>query len=227
MEIWTSFFLGLVGSLHCAGMCGPLALALPVTGSSRAVYLLGRLAYNAGRVVTYGVLGAVCGAIGQTAALAGWQRWLSLGAGMAILLGLIASTRIGLAAPVTRAVGSLKTALSSILRRRSLGALLVFGSLNGLLPCGLVYVACAGAAATGAIGPGIEHMLAFGAGTVPLMLGMSLAGRVVHRATRFRYQRAMPAAVALVGVLLVLRGLALGIPWLSPDLAAGPDSCCR
>jgi len=225
MELWTAFLLGLVGSLHCAGMCGPLALALPVAGNSRGAFVLGRLAYNAGRVVTYACLGAIFGLVGQTAALAGLQRWLSLTAGILILIGLFASARLGLAAPITRSVAALKSGLGALLRRRSLGALLLLGLLNGLLPCGLVYVACAGAAATGAIHRAIENMVAFGLGTVPLMLGMTLAGQAIRGAVRLKFQKLIPAAVGVVAVLLILRGLALGIPYLSPDLSAASAAC--
>lgn len=77
MELWTAFLLGLVGSAHCAGMCGPLALALPATGNTRGTFLAGRLLYNAGRLVTYAALGAAFGLLGQTFALAGFQRWIS------------------------------------------------------------------------------------------------------------------------------------------------------
>jgi sulfite exporter TauE/SafE len=227
MELWTAFLLGLVGSLHCAGMCGPLALALPVAGNSRAAFVLGRLAYNGGRVATYAVLGGLFGMVGQTAALAGLQRWVSLTAGVLILVGLFASTKLALTAPVTRSVAALKSGLGTLLRRRSLGALLLLGLLNGLLPCGLVYVACAGAAASGAVVRGVEHMLVFGAGTVPLMLGMSLAGHLVHGAIRLKFQRVIPVAVGLVAILLILRGLSLDIPYLSPDLSAGGASCCH
>jgi sulfite exporter TauE/SafE len=220
MDFWTAFLLGLVGSLHCAGMCGPLALALPVAGNTRGAFLLGRLGYNIGRVITYAGLGVVFGLVGQTAALAGFQRWLSLLAGILILIGLLASVRLGLVAPVTRVVAALKSTLGSLLRRRSLGALLFLGLLNGLLPCGLVYVACAGAAATGGVLLAIKAMLAFGLGTVPLMLGMSLAGRAIPASMRLRLQKAIPLAVGFVGVLLILRSLSLGIPYVSPDLSA-------
>src|ERR1700675_4874711 len=93
MELWTAFLLGLVGSLHCAGMCGPLVLALPGTGNTSRSYILGRLAYNVGRLGVYGLLGAIFGLLGGTFALAGLQRWISLVAGAAILIGLLVSYR--------------------------------------------------------------------------------------------------------------------------------------
>lgn len=224
MELWTAFLLGLVGSAHCAGMCGPLALALPTTGNTRATFLAGRVLYNVGRLVTYAALGAAFGLLGQTFALAGFQRWISLAAGVAILAGLFASSRFALGLPAISAVGWLKSGFGKLLRQRSLASIFLLGLLNGLLPCGLVYAAAAGATATGHFLDGTLAMIAFGLGTVPMMLGFSLAGPRLHTALRFKLQRLIPASLAIVGVLLVLRGLALGIPYLSP--AAG-CACCH
>jgi sulfite exporter TauE/SafE len=222
MELWTAFLLGLVGSAHCAGMCGPLALALPAGGGTRATFFAGRVAYNAGRILTYALLGAGFGLLGRTFAVAGLQRWVSLMAGAAILLGLLLSPRFFAGAPVARGVGWLKSALGHLLRRRALGSLLGIGVLNGLLPCGLVYAACAGATATGHPWTGLEYMIVFGLGTVPMMLALSLAGQKLQLAFRFKLQRLIPASLALVGALLLLRGMALGIPYLSPKLPAQP-----
>lgn len=221
MIFLTAIVLGLVGSLHCAGMCGPLALALPMTGNSRATFILGRLAYNTGRIVTYCTLGAISGLVGQTLALAGFQRWVSLAAGSAILVGLILSTRFSTSLPVARFVAWIKSGLGVMLRQRSLSSTFALGALNGLLPCGLVYAACAGAVAAGGFLSGAEYMAAFGLGTVPMMLGIGLVGQKLQFALRFKLQRLIPACLILVAAMLILRGLSLGIPYLSPDLAAG------
>jgi len=220
MELWTAFLLGLVGSAHCAGMCGPLALALPATGSTRTTFLAGRLLYNAGRLVTYAALGAIFGLLGQSFALAGFQRWISLAAGVVILLSLLVSSRFTVGLPAITAVGWLKTSFSQLLQKRSLASVFLLGLLNGLLPCGLVYAAVAGATAIGSFVGGALAMLVFGLGTVPMMLGFSLLGPRLHTVLRFRLQRFIPASLAIVGVLLVLRGLALGIPYLSPASTA-------
>jgi sulfite exporter TauE/SafE len=224
MELWTAFLLGLVGSAHCAGMCGSLALALPATGNTRATFFAGRVLYNAGRLVTYAALGAAFGLLGQTFALAGFQRWISPAAGAAILIGLFASSCFALGLPAITAVSWLKTSFGKLLQHRSLSSIFVLGLLNGLLPCGLVYAAAAGAAATGHFLDGAQAMLAFGFGTVPMMLAFSLLGPRLHTALRFRLQRFIPASLAIVGTLLVLRGLALGIPYLSPAL---DGACCH
>jgi hypothetical protein len=227
MELWTAFMLGLVGSLHCAGMCGPLALALPA-GEGRAVnHFVGRLAYNLGRLVTYCALGVVFGLIGKTLLLAGIQRWLSISLGVLLLSGLFLSRRLALWRPVTAVVDRVKHAMGFLLRRRSADGLLVLGLLNGLLPCGLVYVACAGATATGDLFQGALYMLAFGVGTVPMMLAISLSGRLVPFSLRLKLLKAVPVAVFLLASLLILRGMELGIPYVSPVLASETPGCCH
>ena len=224
MELWTAFLLGFAGSAHCAGMCGPLALALPVGGGGRSRFVAGRVLYNAGRILTYALMGALFGLLGQAFAIAGLQRWLSLVLGALILLGLFVSPRFGRAVPVTRAVSWLKSALGRLLQRRALSSLFGIGLLNGWLPCGLVYVACAGAATAGNGWHGVAYMFVFGLGTLPLMLTIALAGQKLQFVLRFKLQRLIPVSLALVGALLFLRGLALDIPYLSPRLPAQPSA---
>ena len=227
MELWTAFILGLIGSLHCAGMCGPLALALPHVGKNASAFFAGRLAYNLGRLVTYCGLGLVFGLLGKTLALAGVQRWVSIALGVTLLAGLFVSRKLALWRPVTTLVEQLKSHMGALLRRHSLDALLVLGLLNGLLPCGLVYVACAGATATGDLFNGALYMLAFGAGTVPMMLAISLSGKLVPFSLRLKLLKAVPLAVFILGTLLILRGMSLGIPYVSPDLSGGGAACCH
>lgn len=228
MELWTAFMLGLVGSLHCAGMCGPLALALPVAGKTRSDFVLGRVLYNLGRILTYAGIGAVFGLVGQSFALAGFQKWVSLVAGVVILLGLVASLRIGLGLPITKSVMWLKSSVGRLLQQRTFGSLFLLGSLNGLLPCGLVYVAAAAAAATGSLQLGVLSMAMFGLGTLPVMLGLGLAGRKLQGFFNFKLQHLVPISLAVLGVLLILRGMELGIPYLSPVLGVdGGGAACH
>lgn len=222
METWTAFLLGFVGSVHCAGMCGPLALALPHWGRGQGSFLAGRLLYNLGRLFTYGILGAIFGLVGQGATLVGLQRWVSLTLGALILMGLVISPRLAHQVPIARGVNWLKQRLGGFLQSRGLPALFGVGLLNGLLPCGLVYVAAAAAVATGDILSGVRYMLVFGLGTVPMLLIISLLGAKLRFSFRLRMQRLIPASLALVGVLLMLRGMALGIPYVSPKLPSEP-----
>jgi uncharacterized protein len=226
MNTFAAMVLGLVGSLHCAGMCGPLALALPSTGSSRLGFLFGRLAYNLGRIITYCLLGVIFGLVGRSLVLAGVQRWVSVALGVLLLAGLFSSRKLAIWYPVITLIEKLKFRMAKLLRRRSFVSLLTLGVLNGFLPCGLVYVACAGAIATGGLVSGLKYMAGFGLGTVPLMLGIGLSGHLVPMALRLQLRKAIPISVFLLASLLILRGLGLGIPYVSPNLAGG-SACCH
>lgn len=229
----TAFMLGLFGSLHCLGMCGPLAMALPGAGERGVKYLVGRVLYNLGRVLTYGVMGILFGLLGQTMALAGLQRWLSIIAGLllvaAVFLGRKRALSAKLMAPLAGLLRRLKATLGRLLGRHSLGTMLGIGLLNGLLPCGLVYMALAGAAATGRAVDGGLFMVWFGLGTFPLMLATSLFGHLAFARWRTQLQRAIPLVLLVLGFLFIMRGLSLGIPYISPDLSSpeAARSCCE
>lgn len=225
MEIGTAFFLGFLGSLHCAGMCGPLVMALPGGDQRPFTRLRGRVAYNLGRIFTYGLFGVVFGFMGKSLALAGLQRGISIGAGMAILIAVATARRIHWSGPVNRAMPWIKKQFAARLKNGTVPSLSVLGALNGLLPCGLVYVAAAAAASTGGLIPAVTFMILFGVGTIPMMLGAAFLGRNLQASIRLRFQRMIPAALIVVGAMLVLRGLALGIPILSPDIEGDHGDC--
>ena len=225
MQLWTAFLVGLVGSLHCAGMCGPLTLAIPGSGNSRFSFVVGRCAYNSGRLLTYCLLGALFGALGRSFAVIGLQRWVSLAIGVLLLAGVLLSFGHVASVKAAQMVGILKTEFGKLLRHRTVSGTFLLGVLNGLLPCGLVYAACAGAAASSGVISGTAYMLAFGAGTVPMMVAIGIAGKKIQFALRFKLQHLVPVTLLVMSALLILRGLALGIPYLSPDLTHG--SCCH
>ena len=227
MDFGIAFILGFFGSLHCVAMCGPLMLALPVPPGGPMRFVLGRLIYQLGRILTYCLLGAVAGLAGHSLLLAGFQRWISISLGIAILLGFLLSKRIALAAPVIQLVTRLKNAMGTQLQKRSFASLGLLGLLNGLLPCGLVYVAMAGAVSRGGIPAGIGYMAAFGLGTLPMLLAISFSGKMFPVSWRLKLRGAIPAGVCLLAALLILRGLSLGIPYLSPDLSSGTPACCH
>ena len=189
--------------------------------------MAGRLVYQFGRIITYCLLGIVAGLVGKSFFVAGFQRWLSIALGLGVLAGFLISKRIALSAPVVRLVGSLKIAMSVQLRQRSFRSLVLLGMLNGLLPCGLVYVALAGAAAATTAWEGIGSMAAFGLGTSPMLAAISLSGKMLPLGLRNKLHGAIPVGVCLLAGLLILRGLSLGIPYLSPDLTSGrAQACC-
>ncbi|MDD5141070.1 MAG: sulfite exporter TauE/SafE family protein [Verrucomicrobiales bacterium] len=226
MDYGIAIALGLLGSLHCAAMCGPLMLALPVPPGGPARFVVGRVTYQLGRIATYCVLGIVAGLVGKSIFLAGFQRWLSIALGVVVLAGFLISKRVALSAPVVRLVAKLKLAMSAQLKQRSFRSLALLGMLNGLLPCGLVYVAMAGAVSRGTIRDGIFYMALFGLGTLPMMLAVSLSRQLFPPALRLKLNGAIPFGVCLLAILLILRGMSLGIPYVSPDLVLGAAGCC-
>ena len=172
MNFLAAFLLGLAGSLHCAAMCGPLVLA--VNAGRRPLH---HFACLGGRLVTYMFLGALSGLIGAAIVFAGLQRWLSIAAGSLVLLASLASFRGPWGGLAGKVVSAARAKFGRLLRDRTLGAAALLGGLNGLLPCGLVYVACAAAAAAGSLNGGVGVMLAFGLGTAPMLLSIGLAGK--------------------------------------------------
>ena len=218
--IWTGFMIGLAGSFHCIGMCGPIVLALP--GSQDNAFRLAgsRLLYNGGRTLTYGFMGLIMGLIGETISLGGYQRPLSITIGVLILLGVILPARFMQrfypADTYGRFTARLKNLWSRFFQKNTYGSLFVIGLLNGFLPCGLVYMALAGSLAVGSIAGGVSYMLLFGLGTIPVMLAMAFAGNFIGLKARRFINRLLPVGAALIAVLFILRGLALGIPYISP-----------
>lgn len=220
MQLLAAFTIGLLGSLHCVGMCGPIALALPVPGKGIAGRLVAAVVYNLGRATTYALLGVALGGIGRAVSLAGFQQAFSIGLGIFILLLVLIPTIMArMVHPprfYTRVVNKLQVAMGNELRKHGIYSLFVIGLLNGLLPCGFVYIALAGAAATGNWYTGAAYMALFGLGTLPLMTGLILAKNQIRLSIRKSLSKAMPYAMAVIGALFILRGMNLGIPYVSP-----------
>jgi len=220
-----AFIMGFVGSLHCAAMCGPLALAVPVVGDTKSSFFASRLVYNLGRTLTYGALGLIFGIIGKSLLLAGFQQWLSITAGIAMLAFLIFGHKRAFAAG-GKTSSWIKRIFGRFLQRRSYTAIFTLGAANGLLPCGLVYMAGTASAAIGDILQSALYMIVFGLGTLPMMLGLTLFSRpLVALLQRFRLKPLVPIAVSVVALSLILRGLALGIPYVSPAVSDGDVKC--
>lgn len=206
-------------------MCGPLVLAFSGAGKGVA----GRLAYQGSRLLVYMVLGAIAGFMGRSLALFGIERWVSIAAAGAIVIGLFMNRYFGAGGSWwSRHLLHFRLQYLPTLRPGSLMASSVYGAINGLLPCGLVYVACAAAGTTAGPVSGAVYLLCFGLGTAPILLGLSLSRGLSQRAIpmslRLRLRALSPVSVLLVSVLLVLRGLALGIPYISP-VGSGAGSC--
>jgi sulfite exporter TauE/SafE len=223
--------IGMVGSFHCVGMCGPIALALPMKGKSKFPKLLGSLVYNTGRLFTYALLGCIFGTLGTFFFMAGLQQTLSISLGI-LIIGLIIiphhlQQKLSPVHFLSKTIASIRKPLQQLFATPSYPARLMIGMLNGLLPCGLVYMGIAGAIATGSVMKGSLFMLFFGLGTFPAMLGVSLLGHWIGIKTRNRIRAAVPVLVVLMGFLFILRGLGLGIPYLSPLLMETSIPLCE
>jgi uncharacterized protein len=224
MELWTAFTIGALGSFHCIGMCGPIALALPVHNGGNGKKIMGSLVYNLGRVSTYAIFGAIFGTVGKGFSLFSSQQWLSVALGGLIVISVVVPTafknRLNPASSISRGIGKIKGGMQHFFRQRSYRALFSIGLLNGLLPCGMVYLAVAGAVATGDSLSGAAYMALFGLGTLPVMWGTVLAGNMISLRLRGLIRRSMPVVIACIGILFIIRGLNLGIPYVSPKMEA-------
>lgn len=220
--------LGGAGSLHCVGMCGPLSLALPVHTFSPLRKFGAILFYQLGRVVTYSLLGLLIGLAGRRLYLAGYQQWFSIALGGLVLLlaiGYFGKNYLPRAGWLHGFYGSIQRLIGNLMRSaRHLPGFLLLGMANGLLPCGMVYIAMAATFSFTEVTESISFMAAFGAGTLPAMMAVSLAGQRIGVETRGLLRKAVPFFVMAVGILLILRGLNLGIPYISPVLPGSPGT---
>ena len=216
--------LGAVSSLHCIGMCGPLAMALPLK-ESNAPRFTGALLYNLGRMTTYAAFGLIFGLIGRSFAWFGWQQKISITLGIIILISLILPRILDkqnfLAQWNNRVMTILRAKLGKLLFNGNPASLYAIGLLNGLLPCSMVYLAIAGSVATGNAISGALFMALFGAGTLPAMWSVSFFGGMMKQSIRVSARKLYPAMMMIMALLLILRGLNLGIPYLSPKLVVG------
>ncbi|MFN4233531.1 MAG: sulfite exporter TauE/SafE family protein [Bacteroidia bacterium] len=224
--------MGLLGSFHCIGMCGPIALALPVGHFSRSGKIAAILVYNFGRVITYAFFGLLFGLIGQGFALAGFQQIMSIVIGSILLLVVLFpyswSQKMGIS-KWNGWVNKIKLKLGLLFKQRSISALFSIGLLNGLLPCGLVYMAIAGSVAMADATKGSLFMSLFGLGTIPAMFTVTFIKDFISLSVRNKIQKAVPVFVAVMAILLILRGLNLGIPYVSPKVQQAECttmSCC-
>jgi sulfite exporter TauE/SafE len=219
--------LGLVSSFHCVGMCGPLALALPVHHLQKMQQALAVLLYNVGRVITYSLLGGLFGWLGRRIYIAGFQQWFSITMGIVILVLAFLFYFLNRSFSPAWLRGfhnSIQRVMGKLLQSPRLHHYFLLGMANGLLPCGMVYLAIAGALSTTGISESVLFMAAFGAGTLPAMLILSFFGVHLKLSLRRQIKKAVPYIVAGMAVLLILRGMNLGIPFVSPVMANAPGA---
>lgn len=216
--LWNALILGFIGSTHCILMCGPIVLSIPGQ-KTFSKFVLSRLIYNFGRIFIYFVLGAIVGYIGETLSFASFQQPLSIIMGLFIcamsFLFIAQKIEGSISKTILKITNPIKIAISSIFSKKSLIASWSSGMINGLLPCGLVYVALASAMGTFSTLDASLFMLVFGLGTFPAMLVMSIIGKV---SIAKLFQKVSPVYIFLLGLLLMIRGADLHIPYLSPAL---------
>lgn len=219
----SSVLIGLMGSLHCVTMCSSITLLIGGDKRSKK-YTFQRILYNIGRLIGYSGLGILAGSFGKIAWLFGLQQWFSIGFGIVLLLSLVfygsKSIHNPTWKPLLKLTTWLKLSFSKVYQWESSFKGLAIGVLNGFLPCGLVYMALIGAISMSSITGGITYMLVFGLGTFPMMITVSFFGGWVKSKMNFRILKIVPYIIAL---LFILRGLNLGIPYLSPEINANSN----
>lgn len=231
--LWSAVILGLLGSFHCVGMCGPIAFMLPVdrTNSTKKVFQI--FTYHFGRILAYSIIGLVFGLVGKSLYIFGMQQQLSLIIGILMIVVVLIPTRIfnkyNFSKPIYKLISKVKSALGQAFKKKTADTFLTIGFLNGFLPCGLVYMAVFASMAMESSVKGSLYMALFGIGTIPLMTSAIYLGKFLNTTVKQRIQKAIPVFVVVIGILFILRGMGLGIPYLSPtpvvDMTQGVIDC--
>lgn len=219
--LFSAFIFGLISSFHCIGMCGPIAMMLPIDRSNEAKKVTQIITYHIGKLTAYGILGLLFGLLGRGFYLAGMQQQLSIIVGvLMILVALIPEkvfARYNFSKPIYRVITKVKSGLGQQLKNKSYKSLFTIGLLNGFLPCGMVYVALFGAIAMPAISFSILYMILFGIGTIPMLTAIVYFSNLFSFSFRKTIQKAIPVFAIIIGILFIIRGLGLDIPYLSPS----------
>lgn len=212
--------LGFVTSFHCVGMCGPIAIALPLQGATKTQRFIGGILYNLGRTTTYTIFGVVLGSIGQGLGALGFQKWVSIIAGMLMIVTALSpkmvKSNFNPESIFSKIMDNIKSGLKRLFSIKSYGSLYTIGILNGLLPCGPLYMAFIISTGTGNAFTAAIFMAMFGLGTLPLLFAVTILGNFISVPIRNRINNILPILLVLIGILFILRGLNLGIPYLSP-----------
>jgi sulfite exporter TauE/SafE len=219
--LYTAFLFGLISSFHCIGMCGPIAMMLPVDRNNPAKKVTQIITYHLGRLSAYGSIGLLFGLLGRGFFLAGIQQQLSIFIGVAMILIILIPEKVfanyNFSKPIFRVISKIKQTLGSHFKTKSYKSLFIIGLLNGFLPCGMVYVALFGAIAMQSASLGVLYMVLFGLGTVPMMSSVVYINSYLTVGLRNKVQKVIPYIGIVIGVLFILRGLGLGIPYVSPS----------
>lgn len=218
--LYSAFIFGLISSLHCIGMCGPIAMMIPVDRTNPAKKVTQIITYHIGQLSAYATIGLIFGLVGKGFFLAGIQQRLSIFIGIAMIITIVTPERVlanyNFSKPVYRLISKIKSSLGKQFKNKSYQSLFTIGLLNGFLPCGMVYVALFGAIAMQSVPSGVLYMLLFGIGTIPMMSSVIFFNSIMTVRFRNKVQKVIPYVGVIIGVLFILRGLGLGIPYISP-----------
>lgn len=219
--LYTALLFGLLSSFHCIGMCGPIALMLPLDRNNQAKKVTQIITYHLGRLIAYALIGFVFGMLGKGFLLAGLQQKTSIILGIAIILVVVIPEKVlanfNFSKPIFKMISVVKSALGTQFKNKSYQSLFTIGLLNGFLPCGMVYVALFGAVAMQSPTLGVLYMIMFGLGTIPLMSSLVYLKNFMTISLRNKIQKAIPYVAVFIGTLFILRGLGLDIPYISPS----------
>lgn len=219
--LYTALIFGLISSFHCIGMCGPIAMMLPVDRNNEPKKITQLVVYHLGRLFAYSSLGFLFGVLGKGFFLAGMQQQLSIVVGIVMItIALVPEktlARYNFSKPVYRIISKVKSNLGKQFKNKSYKSFFTIGLLNGYLPCGMVYVALFGALAMPTIQYSILYMLLFGLGTVPMMSLVVIISNLLTNPIRNTLQKMIPILAVIIGMLFIIRGLGLNIPYISPS----------
>lgn len=216
----SAFLFGLLSSLHCVGMCGPIAMMLPVSKSSQVKKASQIITYHLGRIFTYGFLGGLFGWLGRGLFIAGLQQKLSIILGILMIVYILIPKKklnqFSFLKPLYKWVNKGKQIMGLQFKKSNNSSFFIIGLLNGFLPCAMVYVALFGATATQSPLFGMLYMMLFGAGTIPLMSLVIYVSNAISVQMREKILKAVPVFVIILGALFIIRGMGLDITFLSP-----------
>lgn len=216
--------LGFASGFHCIGMCGPIALSMGLTKKQATNYYLQNLTYQFGRIFTYSLLGALLGIIGQGFEFAGFQQYLTIAVGvLLIIMALFSFGGKDFASKIpfiSKFLYKVKFNLGKLLQKADYRSRFTTGILNGFLPCGMVYMALTASLASGGIWQSATFMAIFGLGTLPFMFTVVLVGNLMSQTFRIKVLKVIPVVMIILGGLFILRGMELGIPYISPPSKA-------
>jgi sulfite exporter TauE/SafE len=220
--LYSALIFGLASSLHCVGMCGPIAMMLPVDRKSETKRVLQTLLYHIGRLTAYASLGLLFGLLGKGLYLAGLQQQISIAMGFFMIAIVLIPEKLfakyNFSKPVHKILSKLKSKLGQQFKHKTWDTYFTIGLLNGFLPCGLVYAALFGAIAMQSPYLGSLYMVFYGLGTVPMMSFVILLSNFITTSVRNKTQKIiLPIITCVIGFLFILRGLGLGIPYISPN----------